>query len=87
MQELSSNVNNVDDVDSTVYENDATWLEIATVVDSLAYTVKNLTPGCVYRFRVRAENVHGRSEPSLASDDVKLLEPEVLNEGKKYLIY
>lgn len=48
------------------------WKEHATVVDTLAYTIKNLTPGSVYRFRVRAENVHGRSEPSSASEDVRI---------------
>lgn len=48
------------------------WIECASVVDSLAYTLKNLSPGNVYRFRVRAENVHGCSEPSLPSDDVTI---------------
>lgn len=46
------------------------WLEIATVVDSLAYTVKNLSAESKYKFRVRAENIHGRSEPSASSDEV-----------------
>lgn len=46
------------------------WLEIATVVDSLAYTVKNLSAESMYKFRVRAENIHGRSEPSASSDEV-----------------
>ncbi|XP_037955655.1 myosin light chain kinase, smooth muscle-like [Teleopsis dalmanni] len=48
------------------------WQEVATVVDSLAYTVKNLKPQTAYRFRVRAENLYGRSEPSLPSDRVEL---------------
>ncbi|XP_065370324.1 muscle M-line assembly protein unc-89 isoform X7 [Calliphora vicina] len=62
-------------------ENVAAWLEIASVVDSLAYTVKDLKPLCTYRFRVRAENVHGRSEPSLPSDRVHVTEEiEDLNE-------
>lgn len=51
-------------------EGDGDWVEIVTVVDSLAYTVKNITPGNAYRFRVRAENIHGRSEPSLPSDEI-----------------
>lgn len=55
-------------------ENDE-WIECATVVDSLAYTMKDLSPGNVYRFRVRAENVHGRSEPSLPSEDVTIAKP------------
>ncbi|XP_055839411.1 myosin light chain kinase, smooth muscle-like isoform X1 [Episyrphus balteatus] len=61
-------------------ENNGEWKEIATVVDSLAYTVKNLTPESAYRFRVRAENIHGRSEPSLASDRVEIAGQEVANE-------
>lgn len=48
------------------------WQEIATIADSLAYTVKNLNPKSQYKFRVRAENVHGRSEPSQSSDDISL---------------
>lgn len=48
------------------------WQEIATVADSLAYTIKNLSPESQYKFRVRAENVHGRSEPSLSSDEISL---------------
>lgn len=48
------------------------WIECASVVDSLAYTMKDLLPGSVYRFRVRAENVHGRSEPSAPSEDVTI---------------
>lgn len=52
-------------------ENDD-WIECASVIDSLAYTMKDLSPGCVYRFRVRAENVHGRSEPSFPSEEVNI---------------
>lgn len=48
------------------------WIECASVVDSLAYTMKDFSPGSVYRFRVRAENVHGRSEPSMPSDEVNI---------------
>lgn len=49
---------------------DSEWQEYAKIIDSLAYTIKDLQPGSVYRFRVRAENIHGRSEPSLCSDVV-----------------
>lgn len=64
-------------------ENAASWLEIASVVDSLAYTVKDLKPLCTYRFRVRAENVHGRSDPGLPSDRVHINEENAdLTEGK-----
>lgn len=51
------------------------WKEVASVADSLAYTVKNLTHGIKYKFRVRAENVHGYSEPSLPTDDIVLSNP------------
>ncbi|XP_014087258.3 myosin light chain kinase, smooth muscle isoform X2 [Bactrocera oleae] len=56
------------------------WHEIATVVDSLAYTIKNLSPSATYRFRVRAKNVHGCSIPSLPSDPVELQAQEILTE-------
>lgn len=55
-----------------VQQGDNEWQEYATIVDSLAYTIKNLQPGFAYRFRVRAENIHGRSEPSLCSDIVTI---------------
>ena len=48
------------------------WIEMAAVADTLAYTVKNLTHGVKYRFRVRAENVHGYSEPSKPTDEIIL---------------
>lgn len=48
------------------------WMEVAAVADTLAYTVKNLTHGVKYRFRVRAENVHGYSEPSRSTDEIIL---------------
>lgn len=53
-------------------QGDNEWQEYATIVDSLAYTIKDLQPGNAYRFRVRAENIHGRSEPSLCSDIVTI---------------
>jgi serine/threonine protein kinase len=56
-------------------ENESEWKEVATVADSLAYTVKNLTQGPKYRFRVRAENVHGYSEPSQPTDEIILTKP------------
>lgn len=76
MQELLS---------STDDDSKAPWLELASVVDSLAFTVKNLKPLCTYRFRVRAENVHGRSEPGMPSDHVHINEEiEDLNDGKLF---
>ena len=52
------------------------WLDVASVTDSLAYTVKNLTTDVKYRFRVRAENVHGCSEPSQPTEEIILLNPD-----------
>uniref|UniRef100_W8AQC6 Myosin light chain kinase, smooth muscle n=1 Tax=Ceratitis capitata TaxID=7213 RepID=W8AQC6_CERCA len=77
MQQLTSDMNHVSD-NST--DGESVWHEIATVVDSLAYTVKNLTPSATYRFRVRAKNVHGCSAPSLPSDPVELQAQEILTE-------
>lgn len=51
-------------------EGEGEWKEVAQVVDSLAHTLKDLTPGLRYRFRVRAENTHGKSEPSMSSDEI-----------------
>lgn len=42
------------------------------MVNSLSYTVKDLVPGSLYRFRVRAENIHGLSEASSPSEDVRI---------------
>lgn len=55
-----------------IQEENHDWIEYATVLDSLAYTVKNLKPGCRYRFRIRAENIHGRSEPGEPSEEVRI---------------
>lgn len=55
-----------------IQENDAEWKDYAIIEDSLAYTVKDLHPNSVYRFRVLAENIHGRSEPSICSEDVHI---------------
>lgn len=53
-------------------QNDGDWKEVATVADTLAYTVKNLKQDVNYRFRVRAENVHGYSEPSQPTNQIAL---------------
>lgn len=55
-----------------IQEENNEWIEYSTVVDSLATTVKDLKSGVAYRFRVRAENAHGRSEPSAESDEVRI---------------
>lgn len=51
---------------------DGDWTEVAAVADSLAYTIKNLSQDVKYRFRVRAENVHGYSEPSAPTGEIIL---------------
>lgn len=56
-------------------QNGGEWNEVATVADSLAYTVENLTHAVRYKFRVRAENVHGYSEPSQPTDEIILSSP------------
>lgn len=53
-------------------KDNAPWQQVARVVDTLAYTVKDLLPHMQYRFRVRAENVHGRSTPSQVSELVQI---------------
>ncbi|XP_032590350.1 myosin light chain kinase, smooth muscle isoform X5 [Drosophila grimshawi] len=49
----------------------AEWQQVARVVDTLAYTIKDVLPQLQYRFRVRAENIHGRSAPSQVSEWVQ----------------
>ncbi|XP_033149170.1 myosin light chain kinase, smooth muscle isoform X4 [Drosophila busckii] len=62
---------NPTDCDSV--KDNAKWQEVAHVVDSLAYTIKDLQAQLQYRFRVRAENIHGRSAASQVSELVQLL--------------
>lgn len=51
---------------------DSDWTEVATVLDSLAYVYSNLMPTKTYRFRVKAKNVHGCSEPGAPSANVSV---------------
>lgn len=51
-----------------VNEDDREWRTLTDNCHSLAYSMRNLLPGCSYLFRVRAFNVHGASEPSLPSE-------------------
>lgn len=55
----------------------STWTVIAESCHSLSYTVSSaetnfVTPGESYRFRVRAENIHGLSDSSMESDSVRI---------------
>lgn len=62
-------------------QDDGNWTEVATVADTLAYTVKNLMQNVTYKFRVRAENVHGYSEPSKPTEAI-VLTPIVENQSE-----
>lgn len=59
-----------------IQENDYDWKDYAFIEDSLAYTVKDLNPSSTYRFRVLAENIHGRSQPSVCSEDIRIEAPK-----------
>lgn len=53
------------------------WTVIAESCHSLSYTIlsaetNSVTPGESYRFRVRAENIHGLSNPSMESDPIRI---------------
>lgn len=63
-------------------EDDGDWIEVAAV-DNLVYTMKNLRCGVKYKFRVRAENIHGYSEPSQSTDEI-VLDP-VIDESEELL--
>lgn len=56
-------------------ENNGSWQNVSSIEDSLAYTFENLKSGVKYRFRVRAENVHGHSEPSQPTEEIVLSKP------------
>lgn len=56
-------------------EDNDEWKEVAKIEDSLAYTVKNLIHNRKYRFRVRAQNIHGLSAPSKSTDEIILVKP------------
>lgn len=51
-----------------------------TLEPGLTYTVKGLTEGMEYMFRVRAENAAGQSDPSRSTPMTKAADPV----GKKY---
>ncbi|XP_071646927.1 uncharacterized protein [Temnothorax longispinosus] len=60
---------------------ETTWTIIAKSCHSLSHTVvtteKNfVTPGESYYFRIRAENIHGLSDPSMESDPVRIPKQE-----------
>lgn len=54
--------------------NEASWTVVAEACHSLSHTVNGLEPDEVYLFRVRAENIHGASEPGLETRPVTIAE-------------
>lgn len=72
------------------------WQKVITIADSLAYTIKDLCQGSKYKFRVRAENIHGRGESSDPSDEITIADPnlpviqqeeeEVLNNKQHHIV-
>nr|XP_046469209.1 titin homolog isoform X3 [Neodiprion pinetum] len=55
---------------------ETSWTVVAEACHSLSHTVSDLTPEDVYLFRVRAENIHGASEPGPESRPVTIDEDE-----------
>ncbi|KAL0279933.1 UNVERIFIED_CONTAM: hypothetical protein PYX00_001383 [Menopon gallinae] len=53
---------------------DPDWKVVAIVCDSLSHVLKNLQQDEKYKFRIMAENKHGRSEPSSESNELNLKE-------------
>lgn len=57
------------------HASESTWTIIAESCHSLSYTTTEtnfITPGESYRFRIRAENIHGLSKPGMESDPVRI---------------
>lgn len=50
--------------------NDCEWKVISDSCHSLSYTMKNLEENTKYRFRIKAENAYGQSEPGYESNEV-----------------
>lgn len=51
---------------------DGNWETISDSCHSLSHQVKDLEPEEKYVFRVRAENIHGQSEPSSVSNEITI---------------
>jgi hypothetical protein len=59
------------------HASESTWTVIAKRCHSLSHTVptierNSVIPGESYCFRVRSENIHGLSDPSMESDSVRI---------------
>lgn len=60
---------------------ESTWMVIAESCHSLSHTIiaterNSVIPGESYYFRVRAENIHGLSDPGMESDPVRVPKQE-----------
>lgn len=60
---------------------ESTWIVIAESCHSLSHTISTIKrnfmiPGESYYFRIRAENIHGLSEPGMESDPVRILKEQ-----------
>lgn len=64
---------------------DNTWSDL-TSCNSTSYHVQQLLPDRQYKFRVRAVNMYGISEPSAESEPVTVGEPEVPGEMERPLM-
>ena len=52
-----------------------TWFEVGKIPDDTQCGVPNLKPGHKYKFRVKAVNSEGASEPLLAKSDILAKDP------------
>ncbi|XP_014296942.2 titin isoform X1 [Microplitis demolitor] len=52
------------------------WIAVAEAKHSLSHTIRGLDSDTSYRFRVRAENIHGLSEPGMESETVIITSSE-----------
>ena len=51
------------------------WVKVTSFVRSPEYDVRGLEEGKKYKFRVRAENIHGISEPLETDKDITAKHP------------
>lgn len=55
-----------------------TWTVVTAKCHSTSYILKNLDPDCEYVFRVRAQNMHGQSEPGKISEPANFVKIDSL---------
>ncbi|XP_037125480.1 roundabout homolog 1-like isoform X1 [Syngnathus acus] len=57
------------------------WVTLAEHVQMQTFVLKNLKPGTVYLFMIRAVNAYGLSDPSTISDSIRTLDSTYTAEG------